>query len=610
MQLWAIVILLIIVLLGASAAAVVFYNFTKNKKRGPPPGLPPPVIPPSPSGPPPSPKADRGHFRAVPLSYYTPDGRNDKYFTTNSYGIRVAWIGSMPPAENFTVAGQTYQWNKKGTIDCKKGNGWPTDLPFAFTDLSVPFGQQTVTVTGSSSDDDYKYNLIVPSVGVSDTDMLFIGDVQTQEGGWGLSGAADVLVEVLGNSKSTSLIVFPGDIFYNNSPYIKDVAWSATPPQGLARGTRPITDFLVVAVPGNHDYDALGCGPCNFSQPRGSLKCTASPSTANAMWVPVFFATDAMKSFNDGLSEAGQPACAVPIEYTLQIYVIGTTCLVLADNVWKPEDSDAAVGGDWSKVASRLPSSVTTVIVSTHWDGRGAGAISDTLDWTNYLKGKFPGKKVFGDANHTHTNTVLSGDPGIVKSGGNGFRGAGCGCQGTCQGCDCCCPSMWTKDGQWIPGGWRQGQLCATAAKNTNQLTAIIRSSMQATLSTNITQLAAFNNNIHVPLTEQETLRWFAPPFLVDDAVYPRIRGGPFENLKQSEPSWNPNAAASPLREDWYPPQLRATPEITKAYNDTYEIDRGYPSCRSLSPFPNAADPGFTCWDDTVHPRDVFELPP
>ena len=132
---------------------------------------------------------------------------------------------------------------------------------------------------------------------------------------------------------------------------------------------------------------------------------------------------------------------------------------------------------------------------------------------------------------------------------------------------------------------------------------------MHASLETISSQLAAFNADVPLPLTVKDAFRWFAPPFLVDDAVFPR-KSGPFQTLRQRDPSWDPDVATEPLREKWYPPQLRSDPAVTKAYNELYEVVRGYPSCDSLEPFPGAADPGFTCWNSDVHPRDVFDFPP
>lgn len=599
-------------ILGVGIALYLYMKKSDEKNNNPPP----PSIPPSPSIPPlpPPGSSDRSNFRIVPLSFYTPDGRNDQYFTDSSYGVRVAWIGrTSPPGETFTVGGRTYSWAQRGTVDTKKGNDWPSALSYVFTDIGAPPGPQTIVV---GTDSKYTYNVLIPSaVHSADSDILFIGDVQTQGGNFGLTGVSDVIVDVLSKAKDTSLVVFPGDIFYHNTAYIMDTAWSSSS-EGLMRGSRPITDFLVVAVPGNHDYDALGCGECNFrQQQKGSLLCTTALSRANALWVPIFFVTDAMKSFNDGLADVGESSCAVPIQYTLQIYVIGSTCLILVDNVWHPSESDQAVGGDWTKVANRLPPSVTTILVSSHWDGVAMGAVSDTLEWGEYLKSKFPGRRVICNTNHTHTNTVLSGDPGVAKSGGNGFHGAGCSCTGACRGCACCCPSMWTKDQQWIQGGWSSGQLCSQLLSSTNgggqqppSHHDKLQSTLQATPNTEAIQLAAFNSNKHVPLSAEEAIQWFAPPFIVDDAVY-RRKKGPFEKLKQLHPTWNPNAAAVPLTKQRYPKQIRTDPRIVEAYDKTYGMKDGYPNCKNLAVFfPDAADPGFTCWTDEVHPQDVFYL--
>ena len=38
----------------------------------------------------------RTHFRASPLSYYTPDGR--KHFSPGRYGVRLSWLWSEPRA--------------------------------------------------------------------------------------------------------------------------------------------------------------------------------------------------------------------------------------------------------------------------------------------------------------------------------------------------------------------------------------------------------------------------------------------------------------------------------------------------------------------------------
>jgi hypothetical protein len=514
----------------------------------------------------------------VPLSYYTPDGRNDALFGPGTYGVRIAWLGSTPPASNFTIGGKSYSWSQQGTYDAQKM--FPRDFRYSYTNVAMPTGQQTVVV-GS-----FQYHLLIPHAGTkTDTDVMFVGDINLNDGGSGMTGAQAAYTKIL--SKTTdavSLMLFPGDVFYHDDDFIAQM-WAGP----LSDASRPITNYLVAAVPGNHDYEVNGCGGDDCKWTREGA-CGAIP-VANAMWLALFFATDAMKSF-EGLQHDGKPGCKVPMEYSLQIYVVGRTCIVMGDNVWLASAAEGAL--DWSSVNARIAPVVDTVIICTHWNGINLGAASTTMDWTNALAKHFPGKRVFADTNHTHQNSVTSKTPaslGQAMSGGNGFGG------GPCLGNAACCPSIWRKDQTWVVGGYGAGEVCEGMSSATLSTGEFFGSDTTARQ-----QLEAFNADASLPLSEQELIRWFAPPVLADEASFPRRRS--IEEVP-APPDWDANVTVSPIH--WYPPQM--SPEVVGAYKEYYAMRNGYPRCDRLATVaPSQTLPGYTCWNDHLSPWDVFKL--
>lgn len=589
-------VVLALLVLVVAAVGVVFVLKPRPGKS--PSGSPSPSASPPRSGStlPPcqgqAPGAPRTDFRAAPLSFYTPDGRNDALFQGGKYGVRFAWIWSTPPAEGVELPTGLVKWQSSGTFDPKKNGHWPNNVAWSLVDVGVPPGPLRVKVGP------YCYDLVIPSVGgPSKTDVLFIGDLNMHEdGNWGRPDVTSVMRKVVGNAADTSIIAFVGDILYDNTPFIRDKAWPAlsTPDSG-----RPVTDFLVMGVVGNHDYDAAGCTECGSWTPKGQLQCLPTPpqheEPPSAAWVPLYFATDGMKSFHDGLSDLNEPNCTLPLEYTTQLVVVGETAILTGDNTWKEDAVDTAVQ-DWGKVAAKLKGVVDTVIVATHWNSLGLGAVSTTVDWARHVGSKLPGFRVFGDTNHVHKNTAFSGgSPQVVTSGGNGFTGTCSDPKGSCKNNQCCCPSMWTKEKQWKMGGWQSGQVCGDLH---GEVEAELVSELQ-TVPTDVVeaQLTAFNQNVIQTPSTPELLRWFAPPFVVDDSMFPS-RKDPSKLVE----------GVLPIAAGSLPKEFFSSERMRELYRNTYGLDRGYPSCESLQGLAEAT-PGMNCWDDSVHPLDVFSVP-
>ena len=135
----------------------------------------------------------RSHFRASPLSFYTPDARNQRFFGPNLYGMRLSWMWSSPPSELW-IGGVTVPWRRRGVIALRK-SGWPSALKYASVDLALPNGtSQNISVGG------FTYMLQIPSAGTSQSadDIMFIGDINANEDGiWSKIGTRQVVRDVL-----------------------------------------------------------------------------------------------------------------------------------------------------------------------------------------------------------------------------------------------------------------------------------------------------------------------------------------------------------------------------------------------------------------------------
>ena len=108
----------------------------------------------------------------------------------------------------------------------------------------------------------------------------------------------------------------------------------------------------------------------------------------------------------------------------------------------------------------------TTVIVATHWNSPGLGAVSSTESWVAYVAARLP-NRVLGNTNHVHRNAVES--PHVTSSGQNGMRDWGSPAR-ECRGSQCC-PTLWS--GAWKLGGWSRGRVCGDLFGATAQVEAI-----------------------------------------------------------------------------------------------------------------------------------------
>ena len=177
---------------------------------------------------------------------------------------------------------------------------------------------------------------------------------------------------------------------------------------------------------------------------------------ASSSWIPYFFFTDGMKSFHDGLSDKYHRSCRVPYEYTTQVHVLGRNGYISVDNVWRPEE----VHLNWQDIANSLNNHVDKILIIGHWDCYNDGGKSIIKDWIKYLSPYFKSKEIIGIQGHTHINKIENyNNIKLITAGGNGFRGSGCNCNGGCNGCHCCCPTLY-KNNKWIIGGWSDDKLC------------------------------------------------------------------------------------------------------------------------------------------------------
>lgn len=412
---------------------------------------------------PPSPPSDakRASFRAVPLNFIEHNAKFDA--AKRLYGLRLGWVDRAPaPAPQVTyqsldAAGKprgqatTVPWDRTGAVDLKTKGG---SAQYSCVDVSVPFGPLTVTVGPYTYD-----KIIVPAFGsVEGGDMLFFGDINTHEDHtWALMGAVAVMQGAVQSQKTPSVAVFPGDIFYNDSWDQTVTQWSALDVR-KAPADRGIADYLVVGVLGNHDY-------------QGN---TGNPNDGDARWVPAFFLSDGKLPFYDPSlnSFAGH---YVPLEFSLQIFLVGRTCLVLADNYHTPEALEAAY--DWAGVAAKVKSAgADTVLFCSHHDALqaapplappvGPAAIDAImLALQKYFLAPGVNLRVRGNANHIHRNgSTNRPDPpwdSIWLTGGNGYSTGAASCKDA--GRDCC-PSLWRAQdaaSTFLVTGYAPGQVCA-----------------------------------------------------------------------------------------------------------------------------------------------------
>ena len=547
----------------------------------------------------------RADFRVTPLSYFTADGRNDRFFTANTYGLRIAWVMSPPPADHFSIDGVATQWAKQGAFDPKK-EGWNGDHPYAFTDLAVAVGQRKIAVGA------FTYNVRVPGAGTADDDVIvFIGDPDVDDpDGWSLGGAGGVMVDVFEQRASDArLVVFLGDTFYKNDSNGIQTSWAklSVNVHTNAISSRPITDFLTVGIIGNHDYQAeTGCGACNWTWSNTS--CLETPDAkASAAWMPYFFSQDGVtSSFEAGLSATYRNSCRVPIAFTFSAYVVGRSCLVTFDGAWSPRDVPDDV---WRNLEKRVAAVVDRVLICGHFSsGDGGGKDGTTQIWVNHVKQElqlFKNHAIVGVQGHNHQNVGAAGlaRPGqvpfsLVTVGGNGYKGAGCGCTGVCRGCDCCCPSLY-KSGQFTLGGWSNGGLCS-GLPGASQTVATTNAAVLARKQWQRQQLENVNARNHEPFTDAEVFQWYDPS-LRDFAPYPR---NPAYAAFEVPPTMNPGEASPPYERD----ELGMLPaELHQPFARYYNFKAGYPECSDKL---NTSAAGYTCWQPgQPSPEVVFDLP-
>jgi len=409
------------------------------------------------------------HFKIIPLNFYTPDNRNDKYFKdSNFYGVRLGWIASYPPSESIIINSSSsclnIRWQNTGIFNIHK-NEWGTELwKYAFSDLALPIGKTIIQIR------DWIYQINIPSFGRNngnDDTTLFVGDPNIgPKSKWAL-GSADIVIKskLLEYTDQVSMVVWLGDIFYHDNPAIITKEWPSLTENrnGHILG---VPNYYRIAIPGNHDYSSnTACHSCKWYIQRDNMLCTNN-NDVSAAWIPYVFLSDGLKSFNNELSNIYHRGCRVPYEFTFQVKVLGRTGYLTIDNTWAPSE----VKIDWTTLSDKLNNYIDTIILIGHWDYINSGAKSGVSDWISYLYKYFQNKKIIGVQGHTHVNNIQHVNKydhnnhrninyQLITAGGNGFRGSGCNCKDTCYNCDCCCPSLY-KNNNWIIGGWKDNQLC------------------------------------------------------------------------------------------------------------------------------------------------------
>lgn len=414
--------------------------------------------------------SDPSHFRLLPLNFYTPDNRNDKYFSnSNYYGVRIAWIASKPPSDTISISNNNdcikLNWETKGLFNVHK-NHWGTKLwDYAFIDTALPVGYHTITI------DKWIYNVYIPRFGsrVNNDDTTFIiGDPNIGASSRWALGKADTVIKskfLEYNNKST-LVVWLGDIFYHDTPNIITEEWPKLTEIQHNNVIKGVTNFLHIGIIGNHDYSSsTACHSCKWINNKNGLSCTNN-NEVSAIWIPYFFATDAIKSFHNKLDQIYHRSCRVPYEYTLQVNVLGRTGYISIDNAWHPHEMNI----NWIELSNKINNYIDTILIMGHWDYINSGAYSGISDWISFLYKFFASKKIYGVQGHTHINTIQTINKydhhnnnninyQLITAGGNGFRGSGCDCKGNCFNCHCCCPTLY-KNNNWIIGGWNNNNFC------------------------------------------------------------------------------------------------------------------------------------------------------
>ena len=321
--------------------------------------------------------------------------------------------------------------------------------------------------------------------------------------------------------------------------------------------------------------DRGGCVDCDWL--RGQCH------DANAFWAPAFFTSDGMRPFYDDAGE-GVRGCALPLNFTAQVLVIGRTALLTGDNAWPPEELDRLI--QWDDLSKRLSTAgVTTVVVATHWNVPGLGAVSSTETWTMYVAGKLGGFRVFGNTNHVHRNAVERSAPQVISSGQNGMRDWSSPAK-FCRGSQCC-PSMWASTLEWKFGGWLKGQVCGDLFGP--------RESADPIDSLQRKQLEMFNNGDSYAGVD-DVIYTHAPPF-VTDLILVGMRSSALFAM-----------ANSPIRMGYLPSCLNSG-NLTAEYIMVYGISDGFPHCDNLAMMNIPFQPGCTCWTEHVHPMRSLAFP-
>ena len=504
-------------------------------------------------------------FRIVPLNFIT----NRSYFTPGSYGVRIGWLDNNK-APDLAIDDTKVAWMKSDVIDPKK-NGAPVN--YSYLNTSLTFGPHKITVGGVNT-----YNVLVPTWGKSATgssDLLFFGDIDINEDGqYGTVDAQRVMKAVVSRATDIPVAVFPGDIFYRNDwgGYVN--MWSVL----NSTDEKKITEFLVVGVAGNHDHDISGSG------------------VGSAIWVPIFFMSDGMVPFDQGLGDY-QIGTKVPLLNTLQVFVIGSTCLILADNEYSAVDLAAAVQS--YDVNAKIKDLVDTVLISTHWNVGGMGAISVTSEVVNALAPQFPGLRVRGNSNHWHCNKVDPLNPNVMATGANGFH-SDCGSYGKNNSCAAqgagCCPTKYSN-GKFLATGYGPGQVCdgLSGGQDVYAPPPVDAAAMQKALD-------KLNGPEHyvsptIYSSAQQLIPVISPLAITDDYI---IEGQPIMQAPVTYSSFIGISNLLPSSESSKLPDM---------YRSFYNIKEGYPHCDKLrASEPTHVKPGQNCWTPTGNsPMRILE---
>jgi hypothetical protein len=266
----------------------------------------------------------------------------------------------------------------------------------------------------------------------------------------------------------------------------------------------------------------------------------------------------------------------------MQIFVVGRTCLILADNYHTVEELEEAL--DWADVNRTITGLVDTVLFSSHHD---TDAPTNTLMIMNGLGKYFSPLRVRGNVNHIHANGVYGPAGGwqdVWMTGGNGFHDGGGWTMMTCaEYGKNCCPSLWSQDGDqstFLTTGYGPGEVCEALGTYNSSSIGLSSSRLNAALVSNF----------------QSSTRSSVAPTVGPDDEGPLIASIMPTSLHDHYILNNHMVFAPILKED-IKRRLGIDERLVNAYIKHWGISDGYAQCDGLPNTPSKlGTPGINCY--------------